>query len=527
MIELDRILELFRISDRVPRPPEGLLHLIRFSAEKKGKRKPTSQLLSYLNENMEKLEPLLASDWVKLIRTKPTPREIVEKAPADELRNILLVLWMNQLTAAGNYDRIKYPQWQQKNFLAGLLARALAKQFPQARPSTLFLATYLQDFSLLILSRIMPEAYDSITLVDYRKRFIPEKEVEIIETDHGDLSGIFLNNWDMPIEIIRAVRYHHFSVDALNRDKEIPKEALLLYKCQQTAEIILGMDPTIPYRRFSRQFSSMLKMSEDAFNRTVIDVIRSAAKLGPLVGLPELRNISIVRLLKNNDQFLNSQMLSYQEILQEAIKSEERIEELENEIRLLKNQANHWHMRDPVTGLYTHPSFYEFFEQKIQEAIRYEYPLSLILMDIDRFDLFNRSYGYEVGNHVLKQLGQIFEELLRRSDISARYGGDEFAILLPHTGLPQARFVAEKIRKYIQSCEFTDPASDRLHKLTVSAGIATLIPIVAVMQSDRLLGKARDALRKAIASGGNATYVDPDSFETHKSLHQEERNLEI
>ena len=126
-------------------------------------------------------------------------------------------------------------------------------------------------------------------------------------------------------------------------------------------------------------------------------------------------------------------------------------------------------LQDALTGLCNRHNFDESSKQQINSAHRYKQPLSLILCDIDHFKKFNDQFGHLQGDHVLQQISTKITETLRESDIAARWGGEEFAILLPNTSQEDALTVAEKIRQQVAALEL-----EKIGSVTVSCGVAQL-----------------------------------------------------
>ena len=102
-------------------------------------------------------------------------------------------------------------------------------------------------------------------------------------------------------------------------------------------------------------------------------------------------------------------------------------------------------LRDPLTGLGNHRAFHEELDRQVAAALRYQIPLSLLLIDIDDFKAINDSRGHANGDRVLRGFGALLNTSLRRADRGFRVGGDEFAVLLPHTDLDGARVVARRL----------------------------------------------------------------------------------
>src|SRR6266705_3229046 len=123
---------------------------------------------------------------------------------------------------------------------------------------------------------------------------------------------------------------------------------------------------------------------------------------------------------------------------------------------------------DQLTGLLTKESLYLALELK--RCLRYELPLAVLMMDLDRFKSVNDAHGHLMGSHVLAEVGRLIRESIRSADVSARYGGEEFLAYLSETGVPGATLAAERVRKAIEDHPFTLDGSTL--KVTISIGIA-------------------------------------------------------
>lgn len=149
----------------------------------------------------------------------------------------------------------------------------------------------------------------------------------------------------------------------------------------------------------------------------------------------------------------------------------------------LAYQATH----DPLTGLRNRRFFDETLRDHVQAARRYQRPLTLLLIDVDQFKKINDDFGHVVGDEILSSFAQLLRATLRKSDIPCRYGGDEFAVLLPETTLQEAQHLVERIHRAIDQSEMTPTYS-------VSIGFAEF------PQEGNLLQKADMDLRSKKAS---------------------------
>ncbi|MCK4368174.1 MAG: diguanylate cyclase [Dehalococcoidales bacterium] len=162
---------------------------------------------------------------------------------------------------------------------------------------------------------------------------------------------------------------------------------------------------------------------------------------------------------------------------------------------------------DGLTGLYNHRHFHERLEQEIARGSRFGSMFSLIMLDIDLFKAYNDIYGHLAGDDVLRRIGRYLESSIRSIDLAFRYGGEEFAIILPETRLDVAVRVAERIRKTIES-----KTSSRAMPITISLGIANW-PTDGVMKEE-IIARADAALYRAKQAGRNRTCLSSDEVNT-------------
>jgi len=165
------------------------------------------------------------------------------------------------------------------------------------------------------------------------------------------------------------------------------------------------------------------------------------------------------------------------------------------ELTVLANQ-------DPLTACFNRRHFMEQAEKELQRSIRYQRPLSLVMLDIDKFKNFNDQYGHQVGDQVLCALVNLCQKELRSVDILGRYGGEEFIILTPETDAGGGLQAAERIREKIEKMEIASIKTKS--SVTVSIGVASLDSDFNPAQTlDTLIKRADQALYAAKSAGRN------------------------
>ena len=152
---------------------------------------------------------------------------------------------------------------------------------------------------------------------------------------------------------------------------------------------------------------------------------------------------------------------------------------------------------DMLTGLTNRMQFEKVFREEIERSRRYEHPLSLIMIDIDHFKVINDQYGHDTGDEVLTRFARRLGENVRSSDTLARWGGEEFMLLIPETDDAQACIMANKLRRVIRETEFPD-----VGRVTCSLGVTRVepgqTPQQAIQQADQRLYRAKELGRDRI-----------------------------
>ena len=170
--------------------------------------------------------------------------------------------------------------------------------------------------------------------------------------------------------------------------------------------------------------------------------------------------------------------------------------------------------RDELTGLYNYRFFREHLAREVSRCQRNGTPLSLLMLDIDDFKRHNDRFGHDESNAALTRTGHLLTESLRQEDVAIRFGGEEFAVMLPATPKTGAAVVAEKTRQGVETGLATD--ADQPGNLTVSIGIATF-PADAVNTAE-LVRQADHALYTAKAQGKNRVELFGKSTRSHRRV---------
>jgi diguanylate cyclase (GGDEF)-like protein len=170
---------------------------------------------------------------------------------------------------------------------------------------------------------------------------------------------------------------------------------------------------------------------------------------------------------------------------------------------------------DGLTKLYNHSFIIEEINRQVNQAERTGDVVSLILIDIDSFKSYNDIYGHLIGDELLKNLSNVLKRVVRSSDLVGRYGGEEFAVILPSTSSDEAFIIAERIRQTIETTGMDNPNTGEKLYLTISAGVASYPEHAASVQD--LINKADKALLYgAKKSGKNKVVVFQEDMDNER-----------
>ncbi len=304
------------------------------------------------------------------------------------------------------------------------------------------------------------------------------------------------------------------------------------------ADAIVGVDMSV----------DELRNRESALRIAAVLNCALALALALLLGLIAARTISgpidvLVRSaqrVRNGDLDFHIVVPSNSEASELASAFNDMIDGLkENRERLIEGSS-----KDFLTGLYNHMYFHQAIESEIQRAARYGHKLCVLMMDLDRFKSVNDTLGHPIGDSIIRQLATILRQALREVDVAVRYGGDEFAVILPETEKDEGLYVAERIRSAVEDYVFQAvPLSDLAMKkgaqdkdksihLTVTVGVACfpdddMTKDGLIMAADSALCRAKSVRRNSVEAFDESTVdagispnelyqvmADPDSNNT-------------
>ncbi len=179
----------------------------------------------------------------------------------------------------------------------------------------------------------------------------------------------------------------------------------------------------------------------------------------------------------------------------------------------------HENISDPLTGIYNRRYLDRRLEEECARSRRYDIPLSVLLIDIDYFKVINDNHGHPIGDLVLRNLGTLLQQIIRESDIAARYGGDEIMVIAPNTSISLATGLAERLRQHIETQQLSLKNGNN-EPVEISYSIS--IGVAALCQGDTDCGcfiqNVDEALFRAKQEGRNRIAVHDNSLKNTISV---------
>jgi len=255
--------------------------------------------------------------------------------------------------------------------------------------------------------------------------------------------------------------------------------------------------------------AAVLLQKREAFDRNVLTWLIASLVLTIGAELAFTLYISVYGLSNLMGHFFKivAFYLVYKAITEMGLEKPHRLlfrnlKESETALRDALEEVQRLAITDSLTGLHNRRHLLELARHELQRARRYRLPMSVFMLDIDEFKRVNDTYGHAIGDQVLQGVAECCRQGLRGADVVGRYGGDEFAAVLPETGLPAACQVAERIRESIAQ----RPLDTKAGQVTVTVSLGVAVLDDEHLAPETLFDHADQALYVAKQSGRNRVY---------------------
>ena len=300
-----------------------------------------------------------------------------------------------------------------------------------------------------------------------------------------------------------AVEFHYCAspMDAIRLAKEIRPTVILQDLVMPNVD---GLDLVRQYRADRDTMGTpIIVLSSKGESIVKSDAFKAGAN-DYLVKLPDQIEL-IARIRYHSTAYVHQ--LQRDEAYRALHESQQQLMETNRELERLTNV-------DGLTGLSNRRYFNEYMSAEWKRAVRSREPLSLLMIDVDHFKLYNDTYGHLGGDDALKKVAEALKDTFRRStDLAARYGGEEFAVVLPETPFAGIQRLGEKACEAVAALGLPHRASSVGKCVTISVGGATAVPLLGEAFSP-LIDAADKALYEAKKAGRNRAITRDDSHIT-------------
>jgi diguanylate cyclase (GGDEF)-like protein len=407
------------------------------------------------------------------------------------LRQALIVLGLHGATTlalgfslVGTYRGMKsngldYVRYWRRAILSASAAKCFGALQNASSVDDIFLAALLQDIAILGVDRAAPDFYRDLPPNAAHLEFRAH-EVTRLGIDHAELGAWLLESWKLPEPLCRTVRWSHAPPIAL-RSTPTGMAACCVALGSECVEILLTPEGA----------TDIAALAEHASEWLGIDVPAVAQVMGKIVAeIPEIERLFDTKLLQPGaanvilDQARDLLIVRNLQAPGEAGSLQQT--NVKREAGATAPQDAQ--LRDGLTGLYNRGYLDLMLRREFQAATKGNWPLSVVFVDLDRFNGVNETYGREAGDSVLLSTAKSIASVARDTDCVARHGGEEFVIVLPGLESRGAEIFCKRLITHLRKT--LHPIGGTMVAVTASVGLATHTPKTPFLRASHLINAA-------------------------------------
>jgi two-component system, cell cycle response regulator len=516
MIDPSRILTLAQLPS-LPTVAESLLKLV---------DNPETELCQIIQ--LVKADPAISAKIVKAANSsffgvrsevRGIERAVTLLGPS-VTTSLALSFGLSGSACPGSPSARHFQNCWKRSWIQSAAASRIAERVRPENQDDFSLCGLLLDVGQLALLTGFERDYQSVLeAVDGDHLMLSQRETQWMGISHAEIGAQLMEQWHLPAVIVDAIRMHDAPLRNLEERRQTESFPLLsaMAVAACTGELICAPDPTTR-EHLDNLASSLLQWSKNEVDEYLHEVdqlwrpnsaLVDFAGTAPPAELMMQANEQLVRLT------LRAHVASTQATLRQQLAEQDR-RNLELQNKQLQKQALH----DPLTKVYNRQFFDEMLDTEAKRCQQCATPIGLIFVDVDHFKEVNDTYGHQFGDVVLQKLVKVFASSIRNSDILARFGGEEFVILVNQPTERGIGRLAEKIRKRVAEESFQ--FGDSRVRVTVSLGAAIALP----GRTDRelphqLVATADASLYDAKRAGRNRSCVRSLVEERERQLTQQ------
>lgn len=389
-------------------------------------------------------------------------------------------------TRSKGFNHVNY--WKRSIF-AATAARNVASKMNIVQQEEAFLAALLADIGMLVLDLVVGEQYGELYSKAASHGDLARLEMETLGMTHADVGGLLAEQWKLPPLLTVPISKHHSSETIT--DPMLRKLTELVAFAGRCADIFVEEEPASAIADVRKICLEQCSINEAACDSLMADIGKRTKEAATLFEINIGSTQEYEAILKRANETL----------VEITLQSQMQATELKQQNQELKHAAS----TDGLTGLANRASFDQFISEKFAGAVKKKEPISLLMIDLDKFKSINDKHGHPAGDAVLKTIGALLASAAREQDLAVRYGGEELSLVLPGTPRAVAAAVAESIRRAVAAKPVTH--AGKTIPVTASIGVATFEPGGPFRAAAHLIKAADLAVYNAKHSGRNCVKV--------------------
>ena len=363
--------------------------------------------------------------------------------------------------SAGGFSMITFWRYAMTHAVA---AKVLAARAGYADPEEAFVAGMIEDLGVLALSRAVPQEY-AVVLARRREALRQDQasapapgpqalpgsllcriEREVLGTDHARIGGRLCSKWGLPDILAIPVTFHHAPEDLAGQEPQVVDLTRLLHLAALVGRMFNTAKSDDALHEIERLALAYFRLEPAGLGAILQQIAASVEGVAELFEVEIGKPLGYDEILQAANQELARLTLAAERSAQEEARTkaemERRTRQLESLNTELANRAN----RDAFSGTFNRGFFDRFLGETFERGRAAGEPMGLILIDVHHFKHINDTYGHPQGDAVIIELAKRLRGATRDSDVVARFGGDEFAVVLPASDLAAVRVVATRLR---------------------------------------------------------------------------------
>lgn len=508
----DNLLLMLRNCTNLPSPPAVATKIIELSTSNTAGLSEIADIVG--------LDPALSA---KLLRMANSPlyakhrkieniRQAITLFGLEGTLNISLSFTLKNSDPSTSESGLDYNMYWKRSLAAAMLCQELAMHLEGCSKDSAFLAGLLQDIGMLALDKAKPDLYADLDQKQKQHRSICDYEQTHIDVDHSVVGSWLLAEWHLPTNLIEAIADSHFGLTQTDASDKSDLAIAVVCSCL-LADIFIVEDDEIN-ETIANAVDLAEKISEiprKQFNTIIATVSGNFCELAEMYDI-KLDNPALLELI--TEQAKEVLILRNLSKIKETQHLQESAEKLKSKAIELEEVSR----RDSLTQLFNRRHFEQVIATEFTNSKKYNWPLGLVFVDLDYFKRINDSFGHAAGDSVLSHAAKILLESTRDSDTVARFGGEEFIILLPGTTQAGVEVTCNRIIEAFRNNSIQLREGECIH-LTVSAGATCFNEKDFSETYAELINNADSAVYQAKESGRNQYVIyDPSKVCSKQKL---------